>query len=221
VLRRAMPHALAALVATVAVALTAPAARALSAMEMVQQAVRATERVEDYTADVSVAVDAPNLQIPRRTAKVYYKRPDKVHVESSGLTVLPRDALLLGNLAEHLEEYATAQFAGSGRIGDRRVRCVKLSPIEASDGSGRVLVWIDAERYLLLRSEIWRGQKRMLRVSFEHTLVDGRHWMPSRIVTELAAGALGGRDEGGTIELGFSGYRVNTGLSDSIFEESD
>lgn len=193
-------------------------AQALTAMETVKQALRATQAVEDYTAEVSVTVDAPNLQIPRRTATVYFKRPDKVHVESEGLTILPRDALLMGNLAEHIEKYTSASFNGSGTVDGRPVECVKLAPLQPGEGSGRVLTWIDSERHLLLKSEIWRGGRSMLTVRFEWTRVDGQ-WMPRRIVTSVAAGAMSGDDEGGRIELQFSDYRINRGLPDSLFDE--
>ncbi|NLO05856.1 MAG: outer membrane lipoprotein-sorting protein [candidate division WS1 bacterium] len=196
----------------------AGAASAQSPMQMVERALRATEQVQDYTATVAVTVDAPNLQIPRRTAKVYYKRPDKVHVESQGLTVIPRDALLLGNLADHLQQHTSASLMGTGQLGGRPVHAIKLSPTDADAQGGRVLVWIDSERYLLLKSEIWRGSNKMLTARFEHARVAGAHWMPQRIVCDVAAGSLTGRDEGGRIELQFSNYRINTGLPDSIFE---
>jgi len=193
---------------------------ALTAMEMVQRALAQTRDVADYTANVTVTVQSPNLQIPQRTVKVYYKRPDKVHVESEGIAVLPRDALLMGNLADHLDESTTASFCGAGTLGGRPVQCVKLTPREAGPGTGRLLTWIDSERFLLLKSEVWRGGAKMLTVSFAHERIGGRYWMPASIVTEVAAGAMTGEDEGGRIELRFSNYRVNTGLPDSIFEES-
>lgn len=191
---------------------------ALTAMEMVERALRATEEITDYIADVTVTVDSPDLHIPRRTARVWYKRPDKVHVESDGIIVMPRDALLMGNLARHIKEYAQADFNGAGILDGRPVQCIKLTPLDAGPGTGRVLLWIDSERYLLLKSEIWRGGAMMLSVRFAHTRVSG-HWMPARIVAEMAAGAVTGRDRGGRIEMTFSNYRVNTGIPDSIFEE--
>lgn len=206
---------------TVALVLAAMPARALTAMEMVQRALAQTQGVADYTANVTVTVDAPNLQIPQRTVKVYYKRPDKVHVESEGIAVLPRDALLMGNLAAHLGEHTTASFNGAGTLGGRPVQCVKLAPRDARPGTGRLLAWIDSERFLLLKSEVWRGGAKMLTVSFTHTRVAGRWWMPERIITEVAAGAITGQDQGGRMELRFSNYRINTGLPDSIFEETD
>lgn len=209
-------------IAVVITALVVPArhCEADAAMSMLQRALQATEQVQDYTATVAVTVDSPALQMPRRTARVYFKRPDKVHVESDGLMVIPRDALMLGNLSKHVEQYATAAFTGTGTLSGRPVRAIKLAPKDARPGTGRVLVWIDSERHLLLKSEIWRGGARMLTVQFEHTRVDGRYWMPRRIVTEVAEGALMRRGEGGRIELEFSNYRVNRGIPDSIFEGS-
>lgn len=206
-------------IVAVGLASAAPA-RAMTAMEMVERALRTTEQVQDYTATVAVAIEAPNINIPRRTVKVYYKRPDRVHVESDGLAVIPRDALLLGNLAMHIKEYATASYVAEGEISGRPVRCIKLAPREAGPGSGRVLLWIDSEHYLLLKSEIWRGGKAQLTVRFHHQEVSG-HWMPRYIITDVAEGALGDRKGGAHIELQFMDYRVNTGLPDSIFEGTD
>ena len=189
-------------------------------METVERALRQTEQVDDYTARLAVSIEAPNINIPRRFVKVYYKRPDKVHVESDGLAVIPKDALLLGNLALHLKEYATAGFVAEGEISDRPVHCIKLAPRDPAAAGGRVLLWIDDEHYLLLKSEIWRGGKRQLSVRFHHTKVSG-YWMPRYIFTDVAEGALGDRKGGAHIELQFMDYRINTGLSDSIFEGND
>ncbi|MFP4249376.1 MAG: sigma-E factor regulatory protein RseB domain-containing protein [Armatimonadota bacterium] len=199
---------------------SAAPARALTAMETVERALQATERVEDYTATIAVAMEAPNVNIARRQVKVWYKQPDKVHVESEGVVIIPRDALLLGNLALHLKDYATASFAGEGEIAGRPVRCVKLAPRDFGPGSGRVLLWIDSERYLLLKSEVWRGGKRQLAAGFHHTNVSG-YWMPEYIITDVAEGALRDRTSAAHIELQFMNYRINTGLPDSIFREGN
>jgi outer membrane lipoprotein-sorting protein len=195
-------------------------ADALTAMEMVERSLATTEVVDDYTATLEVSVEAPNVNIARRTVKVYYKRPDRVHIESDGLAIIPRDALLLGNLAKHIKDYTTASFVGDGEISGRAVRCVKLSPREPGPGSGRVLLWIDTEHYLLLKSEIWRGERRQLAARFHYTQVSG-YWMPRYIITDVARGALTNRGGGAHIQLQFTNYRVNTGLPDSIFEGSN
>lgn len=193
---------------------------ALTAMETVERALRVTERVDDYTARVAVEVEAPNIKIPRRYVTVYYKHPDKVHVKSEGIAVIPRDALLLGNLALHLKDYTTASVVGQGEISGRPVHSIKLAPLDPAPGSGRVLLWIDDEHSLLLRSEIWRGGKCQLSVRFHYTNVSG-YWMPQYIFADVAEGALGDRKGAAHIQLQFMNYRINTGLSDSIFREGN
>lgn len=194
--------------------------RAMTAMEMVERALMATQRVEDYTATVAVTVEAPNINIARRHATVYYKQPDRVHVDSEGLTIIPRDALLMGNLSLHLKNHATASYVAEGEISGRPVHCIKLAPRDLGPGSGRVLLWIDNEHYLLLKSEVWRGGKRQLTVRFHYTRVSG-YWMPRYIVSDVAKGALRDRDSEAHIELQFMNYKVNTGLPNSIFEEAN
>jgi len=192
-----------------------------SGMEIITKALRTQSGVQDYVATVSVTVDAPNVQIPRRTMTVYYKAPDKVHVESEGLAVLPRDALLLGNLRKHLQENTTANLAGSGTLQGRPVYCVKLTPKEGGAGQGRVLMWIDSERYLLVKSEIWHGMNKALTVSFTHAQQSGKYWMPTNIVCQIPGGVLGDEAQPATIAVSFSNYRVNVGLDDSKFAEED
>ncbi len=192
----------------------------MTAMQMAERALRAAEQVDDYTAEVSVSVEAPNVNIPRRTARVYFEWPDRLHVESNGLVVIPRDALLMGNLAEHLKEFAVANFAGEGSIDGRPVRCVKLLPRDAGPGSGRMLLWIDSERYLLLRSEVWRAGERQLTARFAHRRFSG-YWMPRQIVTWVAKGALGDRKGPARIVLRFLDYRINEGIPSHVFEGSE
>jgi negative regulator of sigma E activity len=203
-----------------AVLLAAGPASAETAMDVVERALRTTQQVDDYTARVTVAIEAPNINIPRRIVKVYYKRPNQVHVDSDGLAVIPRDALLLGNLATYIRDYADASFVAEGEISGRTVDCIKLAPREPTSGSGRVLFWIDQEHPLLLKSEIWREGKRQLLIRFHYTQVDG-YWMPRYIITDVEKGALPGTDGGAHLQLQFTDYRINTGLSDSIFEGGD
>ncbi len=46
--------------------------------------------------------------------------------------------------------------------------------------------------------------------------MDDRYWMPTEVRCEISGGMLGaGRP--GTVTVSFSGYRINTGLSDELF----
>ena len=197
------------------------AAATPSGMEIVTKALQSQAGVQDYVATVSVTVEAPNVQIPKRTMTVYYKAPDKLHVESEGLVVLPRDALLMGNLSKHVQEDTDATLIGQGTLKGRPVYCAKLTPKEEQDNQRRVLCWIDAERYLLMKSEMWHGSTKALTITLTHTQQGGKYWMPTSIACRIPGGVLGDAAEPASITVSFSDYQVNTGLADSIFEEDD
>jgi len=208
-------------VAAVVVAGLAWGARAHAAtpMELVQQALRVQAQVRDYTANVTVTVSAPNVQVPARTVKVYYKAPDKLRVDSEGLVILPRDALLMGNLAKHLEGNMQASLVGTGTLSGRPVACIKLTPLDAGPGSGRLLCWIDTQYYLLLKSEVWNATSSAMTITFSYTRVQSAYWMPRTITCVFAARLLDSSGEQAQASISFANYQVNTGLSDSIFED--
>ena len=39
------------------------------------------KKVKDYTADVDIKVDVSFLKVPEMKAKIYFKQPDKTHIE--------------------------------------------------------------------------------------------------------------------------------------------
>jgi len=209
------------LMMTLTLVAVASGAWAMTPMELVQKAMQVQGQVHDYTATVTVSIKAPNLQIPARTMKVYYKQPDKLHVESQGLVIIPRDALLMGDLSSHLEDNTQASLVGTGTLDGRPVTCVKLTPLDAGPGTGRMLVWIDIDRFLLVKTEVWDAAAKVMTITFAHTLVQSRYWMPSGIVCDLSARMLDSDGETARATVNFANYRVNAGLSDDIFEDEN
>ena len=173
------------------------------------------QAIDDYVADIQVVTDIPSFEVPPRSFTVYVKRPDKVKIESDSLVVIPRDVLLLGNIEGHLAKAGRVILNGVTRRQGRIIYCLKFFPNDP-DRRDRVLLWIDGERYTLSRTELWAGPNRLLTVYWEHTRVDDRYWMPTQVRCEISGGILGAGDPG-TVTVSFSGYRINTGLSDELF----
>jgi len=191
-----------------------PTARQI--LSRVQQSYQA---IDDYVADIQVVTDIPGFAIPPRSFTVYVKQPDKVKIESDSLVVIPKDALLLGNIEGHLAEAGRVILNGVTRRQGRTIYCLKFFPND-SGRRDRVLLWIDAERYTLSRTELWTGPNRLLTVYWEHTHVNDRYWMPAQVRCEISGGILGG-SRPGTVTVSFSGYRINTGLSDELFDRQE
>jgi hypothetical protein len=186
-----------------------------TAQEVLSRVQAAYKDVKDYTAQVKLATDIPDLAIPDRTFKVYVKRPDKVKIESDRLIVVPKDALLVGNLEGHLAEAGRLVLVGVNRQEPRPRYCIKVFPEQAEERD-RLLLWIEGERWTLAKSEIWAGPNRLLTVYWKHVKVGDKFWMPREVRCEVSGGVLGG-SRPGTITITFTDYQVNRGLSDAIF----
>ena len=195
----------------------AAASAAPTASEILRRALDLSAEVQDYTAQVQVTSNiggAPE-EVPPFT--VYFKRPDKVSIRSRSLVIVPRDALTFGNLSKRIEAGADISLVGTKPVNGVPLYTLKLTPKEAGDEE-RVLVTIDGRRFTVERMEVVRGQTTHATLDWEHALVAGRYWMPSVITCTLPkASGLGGK-AGGKVTVAFSGYRVNTGLSDALFE---
>ena len=51
------------------------------------------EKIENYKADITVKVDIPYIKMPERNATLYFKQPDKIHIESEGFAMLPKEGI--------------------------------------------------------------------------------------------------------------------------------
>jgi len=199
------------LLATATAACAAPTAN-----EILRRALDLSAEVNDYTAQVQVRgsfAGAPE-EVPPFT--VYFKRPDKVSIRSRSLVVVPRDALTFGNLARRIEEGAEIYLLGTKVVNGVTLYTLKLKP--KAGGEERLLVTIDGRRWTVERMEIVQGERVRAVLNWQHVLIGGRYWMPSVITCQVPG--VEGRP-GGELTVSFSGYKVNTGLSDALFEATE
>ncbi len=197
----------------------AGASAAPTGTEILRRALDLSAEVNDYTAQVQVSSDIPGAADDVPPFTVYFKRPDKVRIKSRSLVIVPRDALTFGNLSRRVEAGADVVLVGTKTVNGIPSYTLKLKPKEEA-GEERVLITIEGRRFTVERMEIVRGANVHAVLDWQHTLVGGRYWMPSVITCTVprAPGAHGGG--GGTVTVSFTGYRVNTGLSDAVFGDT-
>ena len=50
-------------------------------------------KIKDYEVDVSIFVDVDFLKVPESNAKIYFKQPDLVKLDSEGFALLPKEGV--------------------------------------------------------------------------------------------------------------------------------
>ena len=200
--------------------------------------------IEDYTVEVIANVDMPGLRAPEMRATLYYKSPDRIHVESTGFSILPREGIAPD--PKKLEERYSSHLEGEQDFEGRSVYRLKLIPKKEYKRELATILLVDRERSVVWRIQKLNEEEPFLTVDFEYELVEGRFFLPRESSAEIVLARMPGREsesyfpgrgverfeslfseeektppKNGYVTIRFEGYRINIGLPDSLFEESD
>jgi hypothetical protein len=92
------------------------------------------------------------------------------------------------------------------------------------------MIYVDTKRALILRMDFDPGAGASATADFTYAQVDGKYWLPSRIDIEMQSpksfqrpgqkvkSDAPAKDEKARISMTYSGYSVNKGIPDSVFE---
>lgn len=198
------------------------------------------EKIEDYQVDVKIVVDIDFLKMSDREATLYYKKPDKIHIESDNFAMLPKSGLNFSPLGFLNYDY-TSFYVRKDTINEKLASVIKVIPLEGSADVILSTFWIDTERNLILKVESARKPQGVFAVELKYSKTEGDFWLPSSMVFVFTIDPglfpgkfLGSKDDDsagdkkksvdtktGTVLIMYSDYKVNTGLPDEIFEEKE
>ncbi len=183
--------------------------------------------INDYKVDVEAMVDMQGLSVPKMNATMYYKKPDKVHIESDGFAMLPRDAV-----GFHPDMFDKDQYDAviQGEEAIRGTACIKLKLLARSDTLRlqRATLYIDPTRYVVLRMDADPGNGASAQADFTYSRVQGKYWLPKTIAISMASPMHFRRpnakkksakdDDNASINMKYTQYVVNKGIPDSVFK---
>ena len=187
------------------------------------------EPVKDYIATVHISLDLEKLQAPEMPATIYFKIPDKVHVEAKNFAMLPRQAIPV-NPTQWIDKF-DATLAGTEQRGDSTFYKLRLvSKPEKGKPVAEIYVWVDGVRWIATHIEANPWELRKVSAELEYQLVDEKVLLPSRIIvvmdTRQQADSTAERmyspqrmPRKGSITIQFVDYKLNTNFSDEIFEK--
>ena len=196
------------------------------------------EKVEDYKVDVQTKVDVSFLKMPDRKATIYYKKPDKFHIDSENFAMLPKSGLNFSPLGFLNYKY-TAFYEREDTVKGIPASVIKVIPLESSAEVILSTLWIDTERNIIVKVESSRKPQGNFIVNLQYLKTSEGFWLPSSILFEFSIDGSGfpkrfGDDEEskakekkddskevetGKVYLTYTNYKVNVGLPDSMFDQ--
>ena len=216
-------------VAVTALTVSLPAtAKEPTAKEILKSASKHFEIIADYKADIKVSVEAPKLHMPEMNATMYYKRPDKLHIETKeGFAMLPKQGVMIGNPLTDLLSAKNVDLIRSEKVLDFDCYVIKGSFVK-DDCAVESTVWIDKKERLLRQMRVDPEWGASIWVKVWYTKVGRKYWMPSSTSAQVSLPPMPGsraeeepvKGQPTVVNMKFSNYKVNTGLSDKIFRQS-
>jgi len=195
----------------------------------------AFKMIEDYEVDIQIKIDVDFLKVPDSEAKLYFKQPNKIHVESEKFALLPRQGLDFSPLGLLSGKY-TALYEREDTLRDLPTSVVKIIPLGNDGDIILSTFWVDQTRHLIIRVESTKKPTGTFTIDFTYEKYDDDYEMPSQMEftftldkVMLPRGMDGQPDADddsdkksdvttGKVYITYTNYKVNRGLPDELFE---
>jgi len=207
--------------------------------EQILQSVKAKfESINDYEVDINIEVDMEFLRIPKVSAKVYFKQPDKMKMDSKDFAILPKEGISFSP-ANFLKNNYSAIYIKSDTLNQSKVDIIKILPLDDSTNIILSTLWIDAENNIIRKVETTTKNRgtfsanlfyaEMLQYGLPSTMIFNINIEDPELpeMLEMDAGgvkkSLGkiSKNLSGQINVKYSNYLINKGLEDSFFEKKE
>jgi len=196
------------------------------------------EKIDDYQVDVKIKVDVNFLKMPDREATIYYKKPDKFHIDSENFAMLPKSGLNFSPFGFLNYKYSSF-YVKEDTINGIQTSVIKVIPLELDVDVILSTLWIDTNRNIILKVESSRKPQDTYTIDLNYLKTEQGFWLPSSMVFSFTIESgqypwKGRKDEQkndsksdandketGKVYLTYSDYKINIGLPDSIFKDEE
>lgn len=195
--------------------------------------------VKDYTVNAHIDADIPMIKIMPSNAKIYFKQKDQVKIESKGITILPKQGFTeLNNFLSDKSKY-TAVFGDSLKIRDVDTRLINIIPNSSSGEIVLAKIWVDQKNSVIMRSQVTTQTNGTVKTDYKYGSqlsyglpselkfeIDVKKFkMPKSVAADINKTSSDKKNTKtkqrtkGNITITLTDYKVNSGLSDSIFKD--
>ena len=188
-------------------------------------------KVNDYSANVEVAVKMDFLKMPKSNAEIFFKKPDKFKFHSTGFAILPKAGFDF-NPQKILDNDLTVKIIGDTLLDETKLKIIKITPkIDSLKFTSAILlieevhlliyqITISADKGVTIVTNFKYGQQSKfalpseLSVSFDLSNIE-KNEAPKKRRSKIP------ENFKGEISIKYYNYKVNLGIDDSIFIDEE
>jgi outer membrane lipoprotein-sorting protein len=208
--------------------------------EIINGVITNFNKVDDYKVDVNIKVDVEFIKVPETKAKIYFKQPDKVHLEADGFAMLPKNGMEFSPSSLLKKDY-TAIYEQDVELSGFKTSIVKVIPLGDKGDVILSTLWIDQKKQIIRKVESTTKTNGTFTIDF--TYDDKiKYPLPAKIVFSFnmdkmnIPATISGETNNekpdkknknpdtrtkGKVIVNYSNYVVNKGVQDSVFEDKD
>jgi hypothetical protein len=196
-------------------------------------------KISDYTADIAMKFEIPNVKMGNINARILFKQPNKFKMKAKGIFFLPKQNPMQ-NIMTMLKDTANFQAISSGKEIINGITCSIINIIPIKDMGDLVLgkFWIDDTKILIMKSEITTknngtvitenkfGANAMYALPDEIKIIMdvNKFKIPKMLALDINKKKKvdtnpEGKKEAASILLKFTNYSINQKLPDTSFVE--
>lgn len=172
--------------------------------------------IKDYKTDITMNLKGPGVSINNMKMTLYFKKPNKIHLEAKeGMGMVP-PGNYFGNPIDELTKNKKAIYLKTEMRNGVDCHVIRLDPAQKQSNDASLLVWVDKAKSIIVAVE---APDHGLKSNWTYAKVDGKYYLPSQITAEMDVPSQSGKPQKTTTTIKFSGYKVNKGISDKVFEQ--
>jgi outer membrane lipoprotein-sorting protein len=212
--------------------------KAQTAADLIRQVRQKVEKVTDYVATGKMKTNVIFMKVPVAKVKVYYKQPDKLKIKNeSGISLIPKGSMSISLNNVLVTDGYTALDAGSSYVGTTPVKIIKLLPDDDNNEIVLASLYIDPVKMLVLKSQTTTRENGTFALEMSYGKY-AAYALPDKVIFsfntkeyKLPKGVTFDYDDGsekkqpdgkpkkGKVELTYTEYSINKGLSDAFFKQ--
>jgi outer membrane lipoprotein-sorting protein len=196
------------------------------------------DQVNDYEADGKMKTDVAFIKAPLGKVKVFFKKPNKFRLKKDGgISLLPKGGVSVNMNSIFTTTDFVALAAGEAMVNGINTKVVKLMPTDENSDIVLTTMYIDETNLLVRKSTVTTKENGTYTIEMnygkfaQYGLPDKvifsfntkNYYLPKGITLEFddeksPAESEKYKNKKGKVEITYSNYSINKGLSDAVFK---